>query len=90
MPHPQQVPVKDLELRQNEVYTEEEFHALTENEKKEVVSYAYFFSNANVLIGLFDGAYYFNHDPHGPSLTKFDGDLQKMHSIVTRDVKKGE
>lgn len=31
-----------------------------------------------------------NHDPEGPSCTIYNGDLSKMHSIVTRDVKKGE
>jgi hypothetical protein len=90
MPHPNQLPLKGLELRQNEVYTEDQFYALNEEKKKEVTSRGYFFSKGQVLIGLFDGSYYFNHDLNGASLTVYDGDLSKMHSIVTRDVKKGE
>jgi hypothetical protein len=63
---------------------------LDEEKKMEVTSKGYFFSKGQVLIGLFDGSYYFNHDLNGPSLTVYDGDLSAMHSIVTRDVKKGE
>ena len=91
MPHPQQVPMKDdSEARQNEVYTEEQFNTFTEDKKKAVVQFGYFFSKANVLIALLDGSYYFNHDVNGPSLTVYEGELETMYSKVTRDVKKGE
>lgn len=64
---------------------------MTDSSKiQDIINHSYYFSKGLVLIGLFDGCYYLNHDPEGPSRTIYDGDLSKLHSIATRNVKKGE
>lgn len=87
------LPVLNIEVGSNQVYTESELHAIEDEETlKGVLHGGFYIEGADVFVELKDGSQFTNHAEDCNSQVVFDpsGDYRRMTYIAKKDIRAGE